>query len=44
MKDLKHIHYYEALLEQADNELVRLEKEAEGSRPGIRAITYRKRF
>ena len=29
MRDLKHIHFFENLLEQADNELVR-EKKAEG--------------
>ena len=26
MRDLKHIHFFEGLLEQADNELVRAEK------------------
>ena len=30
MKDLKHIHFFESLLEQADNELVRQEREAGG--------------
>ena len=30
MKDLKHIHYYEELLEQANNELVRKAKEDGG--------------
>ena len=30
MRDLKHIHFFEGLLEQADNELVRAEKEAGG--------------
>ena len=30
MRDLKHIHYYEKLLEQTDNELVRAEKAAGG--------------
>ena len=30
MRDLKHIHYFEKLLEQADNELVRAEKQAGG--------------
>ena len=30
MRDLKHIHFFEGLLEQADNELVRQEKEAGG--------------
>lgn len=32
MKDLKHIHYYEQLLEQTANELVLREKEAGGNR------------
>ncbi len=30
MRDLKHIHFFEQLLEQADNELVRQEREAGG--------------
>ena len=30
MRDLKHIHFFESLLEQADNELVRQEREAGG--------------
>ena len=30
MRDLKHIHFYEKLLEQTDNELVRAEKAAGG--------------
>lgn len=30
MKDLKHIRFYESLLEQADNELVRLAKREGG--------------
>ena len=30
MKDLKHIHYYEQLLEQTANELILKEKEAGG--------------
>ena len=34
MKDLKHIHYYEKLLEQTANELVLKEKEAGGAAVG----------
>ena len=30
MRDLKHIHFFEQLLEQADNKLVRQEREAGG--------------
>ena len=34
MKDLKHIHYYEKLLEETANELVLQEKEAGGIAAG----------
>lgn len=44
MKDLKHLYYFERLLDDANNELVRQAKEEEKNVLEVFAIKYQKFF